>query len=94
MPTPKAPRDYSFLDSTAEATYQSEHSYANGPSSPTKLFDITCVIGSVYEGQSEFTPREVAFLMIARHGADGTYTFPNEDGSINSLDVATVNPSK
>lgn len=61
------------------------------PPQPTKLFDITCVIGSVYAGGGDLTPREAAFLMIARHGADGLFVFPNEDGSLNHIDVATAN---
>lgn len=53
-----------------------------------KLFDITCVIGSVYrDDNSGFTPREVAFLMIARHGADGVFHFPNEDGDDTVVEV-------
>ncbi len=56
---------------------------------PLKLFDVTCVVGSVYAGDSDFTSREIAFLMIARHGADGEFTFPNEDGTINHVHVET-----
>lgn len=55
---------------------------------PYKLFDVTCVIGSVYSGKSDFTPREVAFLMIARAEHSGTYRFPDEDGTIIAVDVS------
>lgn len=59
---------------------------------PKKLFDITCTIGSVYSSPDGQDPRAVAFQMIAMHGADGHYTFPNEDGSINHVTVETELP--
>lgn len=69
--------------------------YATAPADvqeSDKLFDITCVVGSIYRGGGNgLTPREAAFLLIARHGADGLFVFPNEDGSLNHIDVATVN---
>jgi|SRR5688572_30420273 len=46
---------------------------------PQKLFDITCVIGSVYAGGTE-DPRMVAFALIGQAGHDGDFTFPNPDG--------------
>lgn len=57
------------------------------PNQPRKLFDITCIIGSVYESpDAQFTPNQVAFTMIADHvpalGAEVVFTFPDEDGSI------------
>lgn len=45
---------------------------------PRKLFDVTCTIGSVYEGQGDVTPYQAAFLLIARHDAEGQFRFPND----------------
>lgn len=78
--------------------YPAVDSYATTvpASQPRKLFDITCVIGSVYEGDSDFTPRQVAFLMIADHTRDlkdpSTYHFPDEDGNDTSLTVTPALP--
>lgn len=56
-------------------------SYHAAPTTGDKLFDITCVVGSVYRGvHGDLSPREVAFLMIARADHDGEFHFPNEDG--------------
>lgn len=92
-------RDYSYPEPAREAEYQAEHSYSNAPGfpyEPTKLFDITCVIGSVYSGASDLTPREAAFLMIARleNKAGATFTFPNEDGTLNHITVETSEPAQ
>lgn len=56
-----------------------------------KLFDITCTIGSVYAGGTE-DPYELAFKLIARHGADGTFDFPREDGRMVHLTIQTDAP--
>jgi hypothetical protein len=46
-------------------------------------FDVTCVIGTVRtdaaNGEYE-SPHVAAFALIAKHNADGTYTFPHADG--------------
>lgn len=53
-----------------------------------KLFDVTCVIGTVYATDHDgMDPREVAFNMIAHHGAEGTYSFPREQGGIEHVTV-------
>jgi len=41
-------------------------------------FDVTCVVGRVTLGEGEHTPEQAAFLLIADHGAPGTYSFPSE----------------
>ena len=74
---------------------QPEPSYEEetlNPMAPRKLFDITCTIGSVYQDENGMPARYAAFLLIAEHGADGTYEFPNEDGSINHITVETLSP--
>jgi hypothetical protein len=43
-------------------------------------FDVTCTIGRVVFGEGETTPHEAAFLLIAQHGAPGTFRFPAENG--------------
>lgn len=46
-------------------------------------FDITCTIGHVsftHDGGED--PKTVAFRMIAEHGAEGTFSFPAEDGGM------------
>jgi len=60
---------------------------------PRKLFDVTCVIGSVYDGGTE-DPTIVAFRMIAEHKADGTFTFPNIDLDTISVTVQTTKREK
>jgi hypothetical protein len=52
------------------------------------LFDVTCIIGSVY-GSSEGgeTPNQAAFRLIADHGAQGDYEFPQEDGTMTRVTV-------
>jgi hypothetical protein len=57
---------------------------------PRKLFEVTCVVGEVWEDlNSQHTPREAAFNLIATHGADGDYTFPLENGDILHVIVET-----
>jgi len=43
-------------------------------------FDVTCVVGRVTFGQGDMTPHEAALRVIGAHGAEGTFTFPHEDG--------------
>jgi hypothetical protein len=52
-------------------------------------FDVTCVIGTVYLGDGDKTPRQAAFDLIATHGTDGTFNFPNEDGRTIHVTVET-----
>lgn len=57
---------------------------------PRALFEVTCVIGTVFDSMSgQFTPREAAFNLIATHNAEGTFSFPNENGSICHVTVVT-----
>lgn len=42
-------------------------------------FDVTCTIGRVVLGDGEHTPHEAAMLLIAQHGAPGTFRFPSEE---------------
>lgn len=52
-------------------------------------FDVVCTIGRVEFSQVGTThPRVAAFELIAGHGADGHFTFPDEDGSILHVDVS------
>lgn len=79
-----------------DGEFGSEPSVAATPSAttvgpahaPVKLFDVTCVVGSVYDGGTQ-PPRIAAFEMIASHDADGTFTFPDEDGRIIEVTVNT-----
>lgn len=46
-------------------------------------FDVTCVIGRVeFDALTEGlrSPNEAAMALIARHDAEGTYTYPMQDG--------------
>lgn len=43
-------------------------------------------IGTVYEG-GEHTPREAAFLLIARSNLFGSFEFPTEDGGTEVITV-------
>ena len=61
------------------------------PVYPPKLFDITCVIGSVYAG-GDMNPKDAAFLTISEYDKDGTFSFPIE-GKVLSLTVETNPPS-
>lgn len=74
--------------------------YTNGPAVPgtVKLFDITCVIGSVYsDPDGSDDPRAVAFLKIEEYTRtlplSAVFSFPNEDGSINHITVETEVPN-
>jgi hypothetical protein len=57
---------------------------------PRRLFDVTCVLGTVWEDMDgQHTPREAAFNLIATHNADGHYEFPMENGDICHIIVET-----
>lgn len=44
-------------------------------------FDVTQVVGTVeIDGNGEYSAYEAAMLVIARHDAPGTFTFPTPDG--------------
>ena len=47
---------------------------------PEGGFDVVCAIGHVRFGEGEQSPVEAAMTLIARHGAEGVYRFPHEDG--------------
>jgi hypothetical protein len=66
---------------------------------PRKLFDITAVIGEVYEDpRSGMSPREAAFLQIARYTESAvigtTFSFPNEDGGVNYITIEQTTPDQ
>lgn len=57
----------------------------------TPGFDVTCVIGRVeLNRKGQHTPQEAAFLLIAQHDTDGTFTFPSEIGGIVRVTVETT----
>lgn len=43
-------------------------------------FDVTCLVGHVSFGEGQDSPIEAAMKLIGRHGAEGEYRFPHEDG--------------
>lgn len=43
-------------------------------------FNVVCTIGRIEFGEGDVSPYEAAFSLIGRHGADGDYEFPAEDG--------------
>ena len=50
------------------------------PVGRTKLFDITCVVGSVYEDQdATHDPLTAALITIGENGGTGVFTFGNEN---------------
>lgn len=54
-------------------------------------FDVTQTIGTVMlDGEGENTPHEAAFLLIARHGSDGTFHFPAETGGMVAVTVENI----
>lgn len=57
--------------------------------SGSKLFDITCIVGTVFAGGTQ-DPRVAAFALIGEHGADGEFTFPDEDGATIHVSVYTT----
>ena len=63
------------------------------PDAPRKLFDITKVVGTVYSG-GDMDPRHAAFLTIAEDGTDGTFNFPNKDGTLIHVTVKTDLPQE
>ena len=73
---------------------------AEGPVSPDgdKLFDVTCVIGSVYANSDRYeqarTAHEAAMLLITRHDAEGHYTFPLPDGGTAHVTIEFDHPTR
>jgi hypothetical protein len=59
-----------------------------------KLFDVTCVVGSVYRSNAYGTsPRVAAFRLIAEHGVDGHFVFADHEGRyITHVTVSTEQP--
>lgn len=54
-------------------------------------FDVTCVVGRVLlDAAAEESPLVAAFKLIGEHGAQGSFSFPLEDGSICHVDVEHV----
>lgn len=84
---------YNAADWDSPATAPAPTVSNGATTDPDKLFDITCIVGSVYKSDSSgLTPNEAAFLLIARHGADGEYQFPAEHGGTINVGVFT-NPT-
>lgn len=53
-------------------------------------FDVVCTIGRVVFGQhGEHSPRVAAFMLIAEHGSDGRYEFPDENADTLIVTVET-----
>jgi hypothetical protein len=49
---------------------------------PVPSFDVTCVVGTVaLTGNGTMSAQVAAFTLIAEHNAEGTFRFPNEDGT-------------
>lgn len=58
---------------------------------PFGSFDVLCKVGTVVFGDdSTMSPTEAAFLLIARHEAEGEFTFPAEDGRLMTVTVEMV----
>jgi len=54
---------------------------------PVELFSITQVIGKVYSGDGDNSPRVTAFMIIAEAGV-GEFQFPNENGTVCTVNVS------
>lgn len=50
-------------------------------------FDVTCVVGRVTFDEGDIPANVAAFMLIAQHGAEGVFTFPREDGSVQRVTV-------
>ena len=50
-------------------------------------FDVTCIIGRVEPGNGDLRPHEAAMLLIARHDAEGQYSFPMSLGGTQHVTV-------
>jgi hypothetical protein len=67
---------------------KSKLDYARDRENRRPHFDVTCTIGRVFlDGEGDQTPTEAAMLLIARHGAPGTFRFPHEAGFMTSVTV-------
>jgi hypothetical protein len=58
-------------------------------------FDVTCVVGTVeldVNGNNGLGPTEAAMVLIAQHGAPGTFKFPLPDGTTAVVDVSFEQP--
>lgn len=64
----------------------------NAPTATIDGFDVVCTIGHVTFGDGDRSAYAAAFDLIAAHGADGTFTFPNEYGHTITVDVCTDVP--
>ena len=51
-------------------------------------FDVVCTIGRVELGEYGPNPEVAAYMLIAEHGAQGTYRFPRADGTTAVVTVA------
>ena len=62
---------------------------------PNVLFSITQVIGNVYADVNGSTPPHVvAFEILGRNGQDGTFYFPNEDGTMVEVTINNFHPER
>lgn len=60
---------------------------------PSPGFDVVCTIGRVeFSATGDTHPYEAALTLIGRHQADGTFTFPAENGGTVSVHVDTSDP--
>lgn len=56
-------------------------------------FNVTCTIGRVVFGESGYSPHVAAMILIGQHGAEGVYHFPMEDGRMQEVQIAFIEPS-
>jgi hypothetical protein len=70
------------MNATTPRTKLSKADYEARRNARRPSFDVTCTIGTVYlDGDGPNTPLEAAMLLIAQHGAPGTFHFPSEQGT-------------
>jgi len=92
MATDKQARE--ALDRHITGNY-GEDQFTNYDEGRRKLYDVTCVIGTVYEDlSSPLTAHEAAFLMVCRHDAPGTFSWTDNDGYTYSVTVERQDPPK
>jgi len=53
-----------------------EKSRTRKPQPHVQLVDVVCTVGTVTVGDGDLTPMEAAMLLVARHGASGSYAWP------------------
>lgn len=66
------------------------------PRRPQDSFEVVVerVIGTVDIGlEGDFTPHEAAFLLIARDGDEGRYSFPDSHGGRYHINIVHEGPS-